>query len=86
MPTGSRLATLEFSRDILQGQKGLLRVLPVASCGWSDLGTPERVARALDLAGEDDAEIATQVEGNPGYLNLALQHRAAQRAATTLQL
>jgi mannose-1-phosphate guanylyltransferase len=79
-----RLPTLDFSRDILQGQEDHLRVLPVASCGWSDLGTPERVARALEQVGEDDPEGAAQ--GNAtGYLNLALQHQAAQCAATPLQ-
>jgi len=42
-----RLPVIDFSRDIAQGQERFLRVLPVARCGWSDLGTPERVAHAL---------------------------------------
>ncbi len=71
-----RLPTLDFSRDILQGQEDHLRVLPVASCGWSDLGTPERVARVLARADENDIEAAAEAEANPGYLNLALQHQA----------
>jgi mannose-1-phosphate guanylyltransferase len=45
-----RLPTLDFSRDILQGQEPHLRVLPVASCGWSDLGTPP-ACRARFTAG-----------------------------------
>ena len=42
------LPDVDFSRAILQGQEHLLRVLPVADFGWSDLGTPERVAEALN--------------------------------------
>lgn len=41
------LQDLDFSRGILQGQEKYLRVLAVPECGWSDLGTPERVAAAL---------------------------------------
>lgn len=42
-----RLPLLDFSRHILEGQESRLRAWPVALCGWSDLGTPQRVARAL---------------------------------------
>ena len=38
----------DFCRDVLQGEEDDLRVLPVPQCGWSDLGTPERVACCLD--------------------------------------
>jgi mannose-1-phosphate guanylyltransferase len=41
------LPSLDFSRDILPGRESLLRVLPVPECGWSDLGTPKRVADTL---------------------------------------
>ncbi len=43
-------ATLEhadFSRDVLQGDETSLRVLEVPPCGWTDLGTPQRVAACL---------------------------------------
>lgn len=42
-----RLPDLDFSRHILQGQEHRLRVRSVPPCGWSDLGTPQRVADAL---------------------------------------
>lgn len=43
-----RLPTLDFSHDLLgEGALLPLRVLPVPPCGWSDLGTPECVARVL---------------------------------------
>lgn len=48
--TGDDLATLyrsipafDFSRDLLEGVADRLWVYPVPPCGWSDLGTPERL-------------------------------------------
>jgi len=41
------LPTLDFSRQILQGREAQLRVLPVPACGWTDLGTPDRVGKSL---------------------------------------
>jgi mannose-1-phosphate guanylyltransferase len=41
------LPSLDFSRDIAEGRESLLSVVQVPPCGWSDLGTPERVAQAL---------------------------------------
>lgn len=38
---------LDFSHDLLEACPELLRVQPVPSCGWSDLGSPERVAACL---------------------------------------
>jgi len=39
------LASADFSRDLLQPNAEALRVLAVDPCGWSDLGTPERLVR-----------------------------------------
>ncbi|HTV17062.1 MAG TPA: sugar phosphate nucleotidyltransferase [Polyangiaceae bacterium] len=36
----------DFSRDLLQKAHGL-RAVPLAECGWSDWGTPERVLESL---------------------------------------
>jgi mannose-1-phosphate guanylyltransferase len=70
-----RLPTLDFSRDILQGQEEWLRVLPVPHCGWSDLGTPRRVGEALRRAPREGlAELAAVVHGGVGCLSLADQH------------
>jgi len=41
------LPTIDFSREILQGREPLLRVLRVPACGWTDLGTVERVGKSL---------------------------------------
>lgn len=42
-----RLDPLDFSRDVLQGSEPSLRLRIVPECGWTDLGTPERVALCL---------------------------------------
>lgn len=39
------VAYSDFSRDVLEDSERLLRLLVVPSCGWTDLGTPERVVR-----------------------------------------
>jgi mannose-1-phosphate guanylyltransferase len=46
-----QLPSLDFSRDVLEGQESLLRVLRVPPCGWTDLGTPRRVAETLSRLG-----------------------------------
>jgi mannose-1-phosphate guanylyltransferase len=43
-----QLPALDFSRDILQCSPELLRVMPVPACGWSDLGTPQRVVETVN--------------------------------------
>ena len=42
-----QLPAVDFSHDVLTRQTSTLRVLPVPDCGWTDLGTPERVAEVL---------------------------------------
>jgi mannose-1-phosphate guanylyltransferase len=42
-----QLPHLDFSRHVLQGAERRLRVMRVPACGWSDLGTPARVAAVL---------------------------------------
>ena len=43
----ARLQPVDFSCDILSGQESSIGVVRVPPCGWSDLGTPERVAHTL---------------------------------------
>ncbi|HVY24474.1 MAG TPA: sugar phosphate nucleotidyltransferase [Steroidobacteraceae bacterium] len=67
-----RLPVLDFSRYILQSEEHALRVLSVPPCGWSDLGTPDRVGAALrHLPGDIrvSAAHATTI-----HVNLAAQH------------
>jgi mannose-1-phosphate guanylyltransferase len=67
----ARLPELDFSRDVLEGSESLLRVQPVPSCGWSDLGTPTRVSQALGRLDLRD-EAAEFIPST--YLSLAAQH------------
>jgi len=46
------LPALDFSRDLLARAGDRLRVLPVRGCGWTDLGTPDRLMRWLSLRRE----------------------------------
>jgi mannose-1-phosphate guanylyltransferase len=40
------MSPADFSRDVLERARAL-RVVPLAPCGWSDWGTPERVLKTL---------------------------------------
>jgi mannose-1-phosphate guanylyltransferase len=42
------LPLMDLSRDVLQHATTLLSVLRVPACGWTDLGTAERLQRFLD--------------------------------------
>jgi mannose-1-phosphate guanylyltransferase len=70
------LPLVDFSRAITQGHEESLRVVAAGSCGWSDLGTPSRVAaalRRLDLA-RLRATTPTPFAASTGFINLAAQH------------
>lgn len=41
------LPEIDFSRHIATGQEQRFAVMPVPRCGWSDLGTPQRLARTV---------------------------------------
>lgn len=54
LPHGAKLAALyarhpplDFFRDLLQKHPDRLQCLAVPPCGWSDVGTPERLAKIL---------------------------------------
>ena len=68
----AQLPSLDFSRDVLEGQEPLLRVLKVPPCGWSDLGTPRRVAQTLNRMG---AVPARELARTP-HLSLAHQRHS----------
>jgi mannose-1-phosphate guanylyltransferase len=46
-----RLPEIDLSRHVLQGAEARLRVMRAPPCGWSDLGTPRRVAECLAKLG-----------------------------------
>lgn len=78
-----RLQTRDFSRDVLEGRESRLQVLPVPNCGWTDLGTPKRVAETLLWMPRRPQ--ASDMAAAP-YPNLAIQHaRLLQAGAAVLQ-
>jgi mannose-1-phosphate guanylyltransferase len=44
------LREIDFSRGVVEGTDAPLHVVGVPACGWSDLGTPQRVAQCLARA------------------------------------
>lgn len=80
-----RFPSLDFSRDLLEGCAEALRVVTVPPCGWSDLGTPKRVAetlRRLSPVQQEHYERHERFAAPPvSHLNLAAQHAAMERSA-----
>lgn len=72
-----RLPVIDFSRDIVAGQESKLRVFPVRPCGWSDLGTPKRVAEVLERARRAKAALPGR-PATPAHVSLAAQHERMQ--------
>ncbi len=70
------LPDLDFSRSILPGQEQYLRVLPIPDCGWSDLGTPERVVEALEALPRTPRDAAAAAMDRNVLLSLAAQSAA----------
>jgi mannose-1-phosphate guanylyltransferase len=69
-----RLPALDFSRDVVEQCTVPLRVLVVPPCGWSDLGTPQRVGEAVSrerAASDSSPPAALHARG---FLDLAAQH------------
>jgi mannose-1-phosphate guanylyltransferase len=63
-----RLPNLDFSRAVLEGAEDTLRVLAVPGCGWSDLGTPQRVAECVRRC---NASLTARQLVRPGVVTLA---------------
>lgn len=65
------LPSLDLSRDLFEASSDSLRVVPVPPCGWTDLGTPERVLRCLERAGREGWPDASPPETPALYPDLA---------------
>jgi len=76
--TYEELGSFDFCRDVLEGLEDRLSVLPVPHCGWSDLGTPDRVARCVGRI----TETARPFAGVEARLDLALASLALQASPT----
>lgn len=75
-----QLPSADFSRHIVEGSESSLRVLRAPACGWSDLGTPARVAATLRRLDEDRVTGLAPpgqmgvVSRTAAVINLAAQH------------
>jgi mannose-1-phosphate guanylyltransferase len=76
----AQLPSFDFSRDVLQGRETALKVLPVPHCGWTDLGTPKRLALTLRNL-RDEANVPARRPYFPSYLNLADQYSRQRLSA-----
>jgi mannose-1-phosphate guanylyltransferase len=76
----AELSIVDFSRTVAQGAEDAMRVITAPACGWSDLGTPQRVAETLRRIGEERLErppaptrLPPFVTG-PAFVDLSAQH------------
>jgi mannose-1-phosphate guanylyltransferase len=74
----SRHPKVDFSRDVLQRHPNRLQFLTAIPCGWSDVGTPERLANTLRSLRLPDGHTTS------GEFNLAsaFDRMSAMRSAT----
>jgi mannose-1-phosphate guanylyltransferase len=77
-----RLPQLDFSRDVLEGRESSLCVLAVPPCGWSDLGTPQRVARTLRRTQPEPVDAEHELP-SVTRINLAAEHARMERAVAS---
>jgi mannose-1-phosphate guanylyltransferase len=77
-----KLPEIDFSRHVVEGADAPLGVVVVPRCGWSDLGTPQRVGDALARVRGGRAP-RTERNAPFGHFNLAEAHaRLASRLAS----
>jgi mannose-1-phosphate guanylyltransferase len=74
------LPDIDFSRHVITGYESRLRLMTVPPCGWSDLGTPERVARTLNHLVPAPRRPQRPLP-IPAYLDLATAHGRLQATA-----
>jgi mannose-1-phosphate guanylyltransferase len=77
-----RLPTVDFSHGVLEGNESTLQVLPVPRCGWTDLGTPQRIGMTLQRLRENSD--APRRHTGTFHLNLAEQYARRDQLATVV--
>jgi len=75
-----RLPQIDFSRDVLELFSSSLQLMRVPACGWSDLGTPKRVAQTLRRL-EPYELYPLRGSSSSRPINLAMQHAHLARLA-----
>lgn len=72
--------SVDLSRTVFAGAEDKLAVLRVPSCGWSDLGTPERVIRCLSGDGGLFAPVRSAYPCRPTHINLSVASHSIGRS------
>ena len=81
----AQLPNVDFCRDILPGAESCLRVIPAAGCGWTDLGTPRRVAEVVVRSGLAAVKPAPRrASGSRAPLNLTAQYAQRMHLTTSV--
>jgi mannose-1-phosphate guanylyltransferase len=75
-----RLPSIDFSHGVLEGHEATLQVLPVPRCGWTDLGTPQRIGMTLQSLREN----SDAPRRHTFHLNLAEQYARGNQAAARM--
>jgi mannose-1-phosphate guanylyltransferase len=75
-----RLSSIDFSHDVARGNEASLAVLRVPPCGWTDLGTPERLQSTLARSPAAVCDLNPTFRGK-GRLSLQRQHLEWARVA-----
>jgi mannose-1-phosphate guanylyltransferase len=69
------VAPIDFALDVLEVQATRLQVLRVPNCGWTDLGTPQRVEATVRRMGASGDSVRRHIGTNsPLFFDLAGQH------------
>jgi len=71
------LPTIDFSRSVVQDAAPVLRVLTAPACGWTDLGTPRRVARVIERLRRGASRrrgVAAKPRPVSAFINLSAQY------------
>jgi mannose-1-phosphate guanylyltransferase len=74
------LPEIDFSRNVVEGTTAPLHVVEVPACGWSDLGTPQRVGECLGRLGPQPPSFTGHFNLAEAYLRLIGAASAAQTA------
>ena len=70
-----RIGPIDFSRDILEIQANRLHVVRVPHCGWTDLGTPQRVEATIrSIGGGVELTEGRRARSVPLFLDLGAHY------------
>ncbi len=79
----AQLPVVDFSRQVLETTPGVtLHVQAVAECGWSDLGTPERIGQAISMLVRSGRSPAGTSASTESGVNLCARYLHSLLAAT----